>query len=60
MFKVTIEEIPPPAQPPGGESGEPIKRYEQVVDTIDMRAVMAAVNTPPRVKRVRKAKKAPA
>lgn len=33
-----------------------VKRYEQTVDVIDMKAVMKAVNTKPRAPRVRKQK----
>ena len=54
MFKVTIEEFQ--GAPLDGQTPAPVKRYEQTVDVIDMRAVMAAVNKKPRAPRVRKSK----
>jgi len=53
-FRVTVEEIFP--GPEGSDSTELIKRFEQVVDQIDLPKVFAAINTPPRKKRERKPK----
>jgi hypothetical protein len=55
-FRVSVvEEI-------AGQDGkivEPIVRFEQVVDALNLQAVFAAVNKPPRKPRVRKPKVAP-
>lgn len=51
MFKVTVEEVT------GILDGEPeliIERYKQVVDQLNLRAVMAAVNQTPRKPRAKK------
>jgi hypothetical protein len=50
-FRVTIVEIFPETQTP-----QEVKRFEQTVDAIDLMRVIDAVNTPPKPKRVRKAK----
>lgn len=50
-FKVTVEEITT-AQDETLPSS--IKRYEQTVDAINLRAVMAAVNQVPRKSRAKK------
>ena len=49
MFKVTIEEFQ--GAPEDGQAAPPVKRYEQTVDVIDMKRVMAAVNHKPRAPR---------
>lgn len=49
-FTVTIEETTKDDPP------QIIKRYEQTVDAIDLKAVMKAVNQKPRAPRVRKPK----
>jgi len=64
MFKITITEIPSPIAPRPiaprqleiGEVAElpliqPVERYSQTVDAINLPAVMAAVNRQPRRKR---------
>lgn len=61
MFKITITEIPnplPPRQLQIGEEAElqliqPVERYSQTVDAINLPAVMAAVNRQPRKKRTK-------
>ncbi len=54
-YRVTVEEIFESSNLEV-ERREPIKRFEQVVDAIDLPAVFAAVTTLPRKSRVRKAK----
>ncbi len=49
MFRIIIEE-----SMPGHD--DVVKRYEQNVDALDLKAVMAAVNKVPRKPRVRKTK----
>lgn len=51
-FRVTVEEIFPTSNLEV-EKREPIKRFEQVVDVLDLPAVFAAVNKAPRKPRVR-------
>ena len=53
MFRVIIEEI---MQDHSEDCPHTVKRYEQVVDMLDMPAVMDAVNRKPRKPRERKAK----
>ena len=49
MFKVTITELRPETETP-----QEITRYTQTVDTLDLKRVMEAINTPPRKPRVRR------
>lgn len=52
MYRVTIVELFPETQTP-----QEVKRFEQVVDAIDLPKVFAAINAKPRKPRVRKAPK---
>jgi hypothetical protein len=62
MFKITITEIPNPLPPRQLEIAEapefvltqPVERYQQTVDSLDLSAVMAAVNRKPRKRRTAK------
>ena len=54
-FRILIEEIFP-ATNLEVERREPVKRFEQVVDVLDLPAVFAAINKPPRKPRARKPK----
>lgn len=49
MFRIIIEECDHPEH-------ATVERYRQVVDQLDLKAVMAAVNAKPRKPRERKAK----
>lgn len=50
MFEIVVKEITAPAD--GSQAAE-IARYRQIVDVIDLRAVMAAVNKKPRKSRAK-------
>jgi hypothetical protein len=53
-FRIIVEELVPHqlvSEPP-----EPVERYRQVVEHIDLLRLIEVVNTPPKPKRVRKAK----
>ena len=57
MFRVTVEEILE-VNPKDAPASDPIKRFEQCVDALDLSAVIAAVNRKPRKPRVAKPKPA--
>lgn len=54
MFKITVVELTGQHMP--SDQPEEIKRYEQIVDALDLPAVMAAVNRKPRAPRKSRAK----
>jgi len=50
-FRVVVTELRPETEVP-----MEIERFRQIVDQIDIAKVFLAINTPPKPKRVRKAK----
>lgn len=55
-FRIEIYEIESPA---GTDAkGRDVKRYEQVVDVIDIKKIIAAINSKPRGPRAKKGEKA--
>jgi len=55
-WRVTVEELIADDTLVIAEPPTPILRFQQIVDVIDLPAVFAAINKPPRKVRVRKAK----
>lgn len=51
-FRVTVEELTESDEP--ASTWAAIRRYEQTVDVIDLRAVVAAINHKPRAPRQKK------
>lgn len=56
LYTVTVERVARPTEPAGPDISTEI--YRQTIETLDLQAVMSAVNKKPRAPRVRKAKAA--
>lgn len=59
MFKITVIEVPPfedqwKAANEGKDTSPVITRYEQTIDTLNLQALIAAINRTPRKSRAKK------